>query len=220
MKINIYEYPTDTALLPAYRIAVMQAALNGAKVECMSRIVCDSHAWYEMVCAPAWNWRDNNYRIVKTAEPAKPTTIMGWLLTLPQPYRTMAIRNLSDCKADMPCNSMVSATGDGFKWKITPEGNDFWYAVYYHYFSNGNHKLPEVPQPKKLVPWTSVTAPPLGTWFRNTDDGDSFYYWVLTAKDWAKMNWFSGEMLPFDDWRGVYYSTDQGKTWSMCGTEE
>lgn len=296
--INIYEYPTDPALLPEYRIAVMQAALDGAQVEAMH-----SHVWLLVRNGDRlWDWVNAKYRIkrpaiakgnnphnltedqvgvkdgwrlltkeeilyqdrvnacadanhsiwgwaigrqnwqqgragtcvlntYRTKQPEGyflppvskvPTTVMGWLLTLPHGYRVRAIRNMEQHKADYPASSMKRALDGGFIWAESQESHQFWSQVYKHY-DGGDVPLPPIPEqpkPKKLVPWTSQTCPPLGTWFRNSDDGDSFYYWTLTAKDWSKMNWWSGEMLPFDDFRGVEYSTDQGKTWLPCGTEE
>jgi len=63
-KINIYEYPEDVSLLPEYRIAVMQAALEGKITE---RFV--SFGWCQ--CIPCWDWYTEEYRI------AKPTIAPG-----------------------------------------------------------------------------------------------------------------------------------------------
>jgi hypothetical protein len=57
-EIDIYNYPTDPEKLPAYRIAVMQAALEGKLVE-FSDGDCD---WEPHPC-PAWNWSRFDYRI-------------------------------------------------------------------------------------------------------------------------------------------------------------
>lgn len=58
--INIYEYPTDSTLLPAYRIAVMQAALEGKDIECWG----NGDSWYE-VTNPCWNWSNYRFRIAQ-----------------------------------------------------------------------------------------------------------------------------------------------------------
>jgi len=56
-EIDIYNYPTHPDKLPAYRIAVMQAALEGKPVECS-----DAHTDWAF-CFPIWNWAKSQYRI-------------------------------------------------------------------------------------------------------------------------------------------------------------
>ncbi len=76
-QINIYEYPTDLSLLPDYRIAVMQAALEGMQVEAMH-----SHVWLLVRNGDRlWDWVNAKYRI------AKPKKLVPWTLeTAPRGY--------------------------------------------------------------------------------------------------------------------------------------
>lgn len=70
--INIYEYPTDPAALPAYRIAVMQAALEGKPVQ--YRDGCEKWFYVEI---SSWNWGNADYRI----DPAsRPKTLKPWTI--------------------------------------------------------------------------------------------------------------------------------------------
>lgn len=62
MKPNIYSYPENPNDLPAYRIAVMQAALEGKPVQFLDRCLCGAQ-WHDMFSQPDWNWIDNAYRI-------------------------------------------------------------------------------------------------------------------------------------------------------------
>lgn len=296
MKINIYEYPTDSSLLPAYRIAVMQAAFVGEKLECKSAL--RDSAWFECK-EPMWCWRDYRYRIAKPAaprffrardglfgptdspnnqyclrishdddcvffhlngsvasrhethstctlkdalffvstgawvefngdmapfrpkEPAKPTTIMGWLLTLPQPYRTLAIKNMAEKNAENYCSDIIGAIGYGFSWAGSPEGTCFWSGVYNHYIRGGN--LPPIPQFKKLVPWTVLTAPKghvLHRYKNGSKETRLIIGWF--DKGVALASWFQikdsefyGNLIVNSE-----HSLDSGKTWLPCGTEE
>lgn len=228
MKPNIYEYPIDISLLPAYRIAVMQAAMDGMVVEWRSRIMDDAKDWQPLVNQPSWNWRDSDYRIAKPIYPkdcmvkwpSKPTTVIGWLLTLPQPYRTLAIRNLFECRADNPCQSLSQAIGDGFGWADSPERWDFWQRLTWHY-TGCQTPLPLIPEPKKLVPWNNSTAP-LPCIIRHKQN-HSERHQVLVAecrgvvfiRKMETRQYTYGYLL-----EQFEHSIDGGKTWLPCGTEE
>lgn len=75
--IDIYNYPTDEAQLPAYRIAVMQAALDGKPVEWLGF----ASRW-ELCADPIWNWSELKYRIAaptKTQEQKDIEAFKEWL---------------------------------------------------------------------------------------------------------------------------------------------
>lgn len=60
--MNIHQYPTSESELPAYRVAVMQAALAGGAVECRYRNRMAGTSWC-LVPVPDWNWGTVEYRI-------------------------------------------------------------------------------------------------------------------------------------------------------------
>jgi hypothetical protein len=60
-------------------------------------------------------------------------TIRQWLETLPEPYRSAAIRNAEN---DVPttieeqCDSLSEALSNSAYWSKTPEGHDYWGELY------------------------------------------------------------------------------------------
>lgn len=61
-QIDIHTYPTDQALVPAYRIAVMRAHHEqGMEVE--GNMYLDG--WYLSRGSPTWNWGTTRYRICR-----------------------------------------------------------------------------------------------------------------------------------------------------------
>lgn len=74
--INVYEYPSDPKELPAYRIAVMQAALEGKPVQTAYPKDYPYLSWDWMdTAAPSWDWYECVYRI----DPAfKPKVLTPW----------------------------------------------------------------------------------------------------------------------------------------------
>jgi hypothetical protein len=60
-------------------------------------------------------------------------TVGDWLLSLPSGYRERAIRNTRPHNSTWKCDSICEALNLAFIWESSPEGNDFWDAVYEHY---------------------------------------------------------------------------------------
>lgn len=59
--------------------------------------------------------------------PTRPTTVRGWLETLPEPYRSQAIEN---CKwLEDECKFQFMAIRDSFTWKESPQGYEHWLSV-------------------------------------------------------------------------------------------
>lgn len=60
-------------------------------------------------------------------------TVREWLNELPEPIRSRAIRNAEDYHKPFLDESEISlreAVLGAFLWSETPEGNEFWSAVY------------------------------------------------------------------------------------------
>ena len=55
-----------------------------------------------------------------------PTTIAGWLNTLPEPYRTQALENMDEDGGDCEADNAVQAVNRAFWWGSSPEGYDYW----------------------------------------------------------------------------------------------
>lgn len=71
MNIDIHNYPTSTdpKVLTAYKIAVMQAYLDGEKIEAHG----GSFGWY--VTDPTWSWGISVYRVKK---PTPQPVLVPW----------------------------------------------------------------------------------------------------------------------------------------------
>lgn len=60
--------------------------------------------------------------------PTRPTTVRGWLETLPEPYRSQAIEN---CEwLDRECHSQRQAI-HAFVWKDSPQHEEHWVDAYF-----------------------------------------------------------------------------------------
>ncbi len=71
----------------------------------------------------------------------QPTTIRGWLETLPDGYRERALANLgASIAGDEIRGDLGDALAGAFVWGDSPEGHDFWSLV-----SRG--ELPPLPEP-------------------------------------------------------------------------
>jgi hypothetical protein len=70
---------------------------------------------------------------VVIVEPAK-NTVKEWLSEMPEPYRTQALENLQNnngyAGSNNICKSTHSAITYGFLWQTTPQGVDYWRAVW------------------------------------------------------------------------------------------
>jgi hypothetical protein len=60
----------------------------------------------------------------------KPTTILGWLETLPEPVRAKALANLLPNHANMERDKLSWAIHGAFVWHETREGHDYWREQY------------------------------------------------------------------------------------------
>lgn len=63
------------------------------------------------------------------AAPAQPTTITGWLETLPEPHRSRAILNITKGLDQSENRSLVDALNGAFVWERTPEGFVYWSSI-------------------------------------------------------------------------------------------
>jgi hypothetical protein len=59
--------------------------------------------------------------------PTRPTTVRGWLETLPEPYRSQAIENCT--WPDDECDSQRHAIVIAFVWDGSPQGDEHWLDV-------------------------------------------------------------------------------------------
>ena len=139
--MNIYEYEDSLK----YKVAVMQAALEGKQVE----YFCCDEKWC-VAPNPSWNWANAKFRIAKPKE----KSILEWLQELPEGYRERAIRNYDEnfCGShDKIEQNISSALRHAFDWHHSPETYSFWYDVYC-YAMNTSRKLPPLPvEPKKSL---------------------------------------------------------------------
>jgi len=56
-----------------------------------------------------------------------PTTIAGWLNTLPEPYRTQAFDNVNEENTSIEVDNAAIALHTAFAWSRSPQGFDYWY---------------------------------------------------------------------------------------------
>ena len=76
-------------------------------------------------------------------------TIRQWLEELPEPYKSVALRNAEDDVSraiDDNVEHMSVALSRGFIWRESPEGSAFWRSVFYHYLTS----TPLPPYPSHL----------------------------------------------------------------------
>ena len=78
----------------------------------------------------------------------KPTTILGWLKTLPEPERSRAIANYkkhykNDWNKQRKSPTMQDSIYGAFIWIDSPEGEKYWVAVH-----DGNRG--ELPKPRTI----------------------------------------------------------------------
>lgn len=77
----------------------------------------------------------------------KEKTIKEWLETLPDGYREGALANMDQSENINICKGLPEATGRAFVWKNTPEGHEFWKAVWVWAYGFG--ELPQLPEEEK-----------------------------------------------------------------------
>ena len=89
--------------------------------------------------------------------PDAPTTVRGWIDTLPEGYRERAVLMIED--EDEPAGNLMRAVESLGSWKKSHEGPSFWSEV-----AVGN--LPPIPSKPELVPYTVETFPMWAVWVR------------------------------------------------------
>ena len=83
---------------------------------------------------------ETNHRTMKT--------VKEWLEELPDGYMERALKNLDPDLYGTYAGSMTNAISWGFRWDKSPEGIEFWAAVYDYY---------------SLIPLSLPFLPPLPT---------------------------------------------------------
>ena len=67
-------------------------------------------------------------------EGPKPTTVEGWLKTLPEPVRSKALKNMRGRRdrnvTNNECLRLSNAIWDAFIWHSSKEGTDYWVTEY------------------------------------------------------------------------------------------
>jgi len=80
--------------------------------------------------------------------------ISKWLSEMPEPYRTQALNEFErQGWINMPSFSMVNALSAAFDWGDSPQGEDYWIAIYEHYNAESNDTWQPLPEP-----WTPPTV--------------------------------------------------------------
>jgi len=75
-------------------------------------------------------------------------TIKEWLETLPDGYRGLAIKYYDPNYHDeLPLSNLSDAILETCHWRSTPEGFEFWNAVYE--WARGRGELPPLPEEEK-----------------------------------------------------------------------
>jgi len=86
----------------------------------------------------------------------KPTTVRGWLETLPDGYRQRALGQFSS--QNIECENLINALREFSDWGKTKEGRLFWNEV--DEWALGHHNLPPLPTdpPESAVNTTPETT--------------------------------------------------------------
>lgn len=93
--------------------------------------------------------------------------------SLPEPYRSMAIRNTEDSfgRSIETMTSKTSRAGamyGAFDWEESPEGCDFWVAVKDHMIYPSEHELPKIEDIKAFCVHCGKEAPALREGYTDT----------------------------------------------------
>lgn len=157
------------------------------------------------------------------SKPVQPTTVLGWLNTLPDGYRERALKNRLACRDECPALSASGALATAFQWDESPEGRAFWEKVC-DALRSPLYAFPPLPDaPKKVVPWSLDNFVWPDCVRRRTAGGKVFgvqiadktgLYVGLHTKDCE-----SPEHSPID-WQELAddfeYSIDNGRTFQPC----
>lgn len=113
-------------------------------------------------------------------EAPKPTTVKGWLETLPEPYRTQALEAMEQRKAGLECGALSAAITKMCFWARSSQGTDYWLSVREWAECPSKNHLPE--------PWKTPTPEEIAEAERdeklkklvrgcrvNTPDGEGIY---------------------------------------------
>lgn len=83
-------------------------------------------------------------------------TVIKWLETLPEPYRTEALANIKSSKSSSDAafyawepSNLSSAISGSLIWSYTPQGFSYWLAV--SVWGEGGGELPP-PSSRPLIP--------------------------------------------------------------------
>lgn len=139
-------------------------------------------------------------------ESPKPTTVRGWLETMPEPIRTKA---LSQClRPDKLASSQAHAVADFMDWAKSIEGRFFWFGAY-HYISgrkseNLTHELEGYNAAKAAYEAQKPTPTPVYTSSETHALSFKEGQAVLTELEQSPQNVVGGE--PQKDYRVVYIS--------------
>lgn len=83
----------------------------------------------------------------------KKLKIETWLKKLPEPHRSLALKNRKSFPKRVESEtSLAAAVWNGFSWSSTPEGGEFWQGVYHWAVwtpAPPRPKLPNLPKKKK-----------------------------------------------------------------------
>lgn len=93
-------------------------------------------------------------------EAPKPTTIKGWLETLPEPYRTQALGVMWPEVSHRACSALSSAIFDMCNWHSTTQGGVYWIPVYEWAKDPANNQLPD----PWVAPAKEPCVPKVGEW--------------------------------------------------------
>lgn len=155
--INIHEYPSDPTLLPAYRITVMQAALEGKEVECYNRY---NPSWTRIISEPIWDWNANQYRITPPAiapghNPKKLTVDQ-----IGEGYRTLSVEEadyLQSLRGDAPVSGLEYFSNYRKVWNQEAVGDS--QVMTYRTTNPPGFYLPKPPKPPETIMEWLLTLP-------------------------------------------------------------
>lgn len=86
-------------------------------------------------------------------------TIKEWYETLPEPYKSQALKNCFKNRLTNTRSSLAGAIMEGLSWSSTPEGGEYWKSLY-HKAEKGTIEAPKSEQafdnivirkPKKVI---------------------------------------------------------------------
>jgi len=150
----------------------------------------------------------------------QPTTVLGWLNTLPAGYRERALANRDRGIDEVLASSVSNAIWKAFVWADTQEGVKFWSAVASAAEGGEYPSLPDAP--KKLVPWSLDNF----VWpdCVRRRGGEKVFGVQLATEDGLYIGLHDSTCIGKDhqpiDWKELAedfeYSVDNGRTFQPC----